>query len=98
MLMYIAWVKPFKIWLYNMYDIINEATVFGLAVIEQSFINVSTDPGAKQVFGWIFISIWLVLTLTNLGCMIYSSFVQNYHLWLGVVQMRDRMKMHEKQV
>jgi hypothetical protein len=30
--------------------------------------------------------------------MIYSSFVQNYHLWLGVLRLRDRMKMHEIQV
>lgn len=30
--------------------------------------------------------------------MVYSSFIQNYHVWLGILTMRDKLKMQESQV
>ena len=47
MLLYLNKVKPFKKKEYNMYEIVNETTMFSLTVLQQSFVNVSTDPTAK---------------------------------------------------
>jgi hypothetical protein len=95
---YVAWVRPFKKWEYNLYEMVNEATVFGLGVFQQMFLEANLPPPIKQVFGWIFVSVWVILTLSNLAFLIYSSFIQNYDLWLGVLHFRDKMKMHEKKV
>ena len=77
MLLYLNKVKPFKKKEYNMYEIVNETTMFSLTVLQQSFVNVSTDPTAKQIYSLTFISIWIILTICNLSFMIYSSFIQN---------------------
>jgi hypothetical protein len=72
--------------------------MFLLTVLQQSFVDVSTDPTAKQIYSLAFIAIWVILTISNLFFMIYSSFIQNQHIWLGLCQMRDKMKTHQNQV